>query len=98
MQLILDFESDYLDAAVVGTELQCTQNILEVANQVVRTTGIASQLFGLRIQGDPVYFYNAFSDLDEARFVADQVAMWVTSGGMSRRILRFFRTTSVKIL
>ena len=84
MQLILDFESDYLDATVVKMEqnYRCTQNILEVANQVIENNRdrIPKALWTENPKGDPVYFYNAFSDLDEARFVADQVAMWVMSG------------------
>ena len=74
---ILDFEKDYPKAKVVKLEqnYRSCGNILSAANEVIRNNSQRKDK-ALRTEkdsGDKINLYRAFSDRDEANFVASQI-------------------------
>lgn len=72
---ILDFEKAFPDAAVVRLEqnYRSTQNILDAANNVIQNNDgrKGKNLWTDHGSGEKVTVYKAFSDSDEAAFIAD---------------------------
>jgi len=75
---ILNFERDFPDARIVLLEqnYRSTQTILDAAHAVISA---ASQrkpkaLWTDRGHGDPVVIYEAYDEMDEAEFVANEIA------------------------
>ncbi|HHY91022.1 MAG TPA: UvrD-helicase domain-containing protein, partial [Clostridiales bacterium] len=74
---ILDFEDDFPDAFVVKLEqnYRCTQNILDAANCVIQNNRERKHkvLWTVKQGGEPIGYYAAENEQDEARFIADQI-------------------------
>ena len=74
---ILNFEKDFPEAKVITLEqnYRSTQNILQAANHVVRKNRYRKEkkLWTENPGGDPLTFYVAEDETDEARFVAQKI-------------------------
>lgn len=74
---IRDFEKDYQGAAFIKLEqnYRSTQLILDAANGVIANNSERRDkvLWTLKTQGDPIYYYRAASEYDEARFIAEEI-------------------------
>jgi DNA helicase II / ATP-dependent DNA helicase PcrA len=74
---ILDFESDYPDAIVIKLEqnYRSVTTILDVANAVIEnnTDRKPKKLIGTREQGDPIPYYLAYDERDEAQYVTENI-------------------------
>ncbi|NRP58179.1 MULTISPECIES: DNA helicase II [unclassified Marinobacterium] len=59
-----------------------TDNILSAANAVIRNNfgRLGKELWTEGNQGDPISLYAAFNEQDEARFIVDRIAQWVSDG------------------
>ncbi|MGB1172425.1 MAG: DNA helicase II [Marinobacterium sp.] len=59
-----------------------TDNILSAANAVIRNNfgRLGKELWTDGNQGDPISLYAAFNEQDEARFIVDRIAQWVSDG------------------
>ena len=84
---ILDFEKDYPNAKVVKLEqnYRSCGNILMAANEVIRNNSQRKDK-ALRTEkdcGDKINLYRAFSDRDEANFVASQIKTIMKEGNKS---------------
>lgn len=77
MENILNFEKDYPDATVILLEqnYRSTQNILNAANSVIEHNKVRKpkKLWSDKAAGDKVTFHLAESDMDEARYVIQQI-------------------------
>jgi DNA helicase-2/ATP-dependent DNA helicase PcrA len=77
IQNILQFKKDYDDVKVVKLEqnYRSTQNILDVANEVIRhnKSQIEKKLFTENPQGEKIRLVRTVSDNDEGKFVADTI-------------------------
>jgi DNA helicase II / ATP-dependent DNA helicase PcrA len=77
VQNILDFERDYPEAKVLKLEqnYRSTQNILAAANSVVRNNVERKEkaLWTENQEGNPLIYYVADNEHDEARFVAERI-------------------------
>lgn len=60
-----------------------TENILQSANILIanNTDRLGKNLWTEGNKGEPVGIYQAFNELDEARFVTSQIEQWVAEGG-----------------
>lgn len=60
-----------------------TQRILDAANALIahNEDRLGKSLWTQGDAGDPILVYAAFSDLDEASFVANKIVLWQESGG-----------------
>jgi DNA helicase-2/ATP-dependent DNA helicase PcrA len=81
---ILNFEKDFPEAKVITLEqnYRSTQNILEAANHVVRKNRYRKEkrLWTENPEGEPLFFYVAEDEEDEARFVVQKILDHATTG------------------
>lgn len=95
---ILDFERDYPDAVVIRLEqnYRSTQTILDAAGAVVarnaRRTG--KTLWTANDRGERVRVVRLEDDLDEARFVVDEVRRLHHAGKRLRDVAVFYRANA----
>lgn len=81
---ILNFEKDFPEAKVITLEqnYRSTQNILQAAYQVVRKNRYRKEkkLWTENPEGEPLTFYVAEDETDEARFTVQKIIDLVSSG------------------
>lgn len=74
---IRDFEKDYEGATFIKLEqnYRSTQLILDAANGVIANNSERREkvLWTLKTQGEPINYYRAASEYDEARFIAEEI-------------------------
>lgn len=94
---ILNFEKDYPHARVIKLEqnYRSTQRILAVANAIIsHNRGRKSKhLWTSNRVGEPVYFYQAVDERDEARFVLHMIAKLCQGGSREYRDFAVFYRT-----
>ena len=81
---ILSFERDFADTETIKLEqnYRSTSNILCAANAVIakNTDRLGKNLWTESGEGEPIALYGAFNEHDEARYIADRLAAWVSEG------------------
>ena len=95
---IVEFERDFVDAEVVKLEqnYRSTQNILSAANAVIGNNFDRQEknLWSAEGAGQPLIGFTGYSQHDEARFVADEIAELHRAGVAYSEIAVFYRTNS----
>ena len=85
---ILNFEKDFPEAKVITLEqnYRSTQNILQAASHVVRKNRYRKEkkLWTENPEGEPLTFYVAEDEEDEARFVTQKIMEHVSTGKSGR--------------
>jgi len=85
---ILNFEKDFPEASVITLEqnYRSTQNILQAASHVVRKNRYRKEkkLWTENPEGEPLAFYVAEDEEDEARFVAQKIMEHLATGKSGR--------------
>lgn len=94
---ILNFERDYPDVRVIKLEqnYRSTQCILNVANELISHNRgrKPKELWTSNREGAPVYFYQAFDEKDEAKFVGNTIKDLISRGeAVYRDCAVFYRT------
>lgn len=95
---ILNFQKDFPEAKVVKLEknYRSTAVVLKAAERVIakNTQRIGKKLVPIREEGEPIVFYCAFDERDEAEFVADKIQELLADKGKYRLddIAVFYRT------
>ena len=81
---ILSFEKDFDNATVFRLEqnYRSTGNILNAANAVIANNSgrLGKELWTEQGEGSHIRLYAANNEIDEARFVVDQIQAWVEQG------------------
>lgn len=81
---IRDFQRHYPEATLVRLEqnYRSTGNILAAANAVIahNPSRLGKNLWTDDGEGDPIRFYSAFNEVDEARFVVERIRQFVEGG------------------
>ena len=81
---ILNFEKDFPEARVITLEqnYRSTQNILQAASHVVRKNRYRKEkkLWTENPEGEPLTFFVAEDEEDEARFVTQKIMEYVSAG------------------
>jgi DNA helicase-2/ATP-dependent DNA helicase PcrA len=84
---IQHFEQDYSGTRIIRLEqnYRSTETILKAANALIDNNQgrMGKELWTDGETGEPILYYNAYNEKDEARFVVDQIESWV-DGGRSR--------------
>lgn len=87
VQNIIDFQHDYPRAKVLKLEqnYRSTANILNAANEVIlnNENRPSKKLWTASQGGDKIYYYEAFSELDEARWIAEEIGKLIREKGYS---------------
>lgn len=95
---IQTFQSDFKGAELIRLEqnYRSTQTILDAANAVIQnnTDRLGKALWTDVKKGDPIQLYSAYSELDEARFIADRAANWQTQGEALADIAVLYRSNA----
>jgi DNA helicase-2/ATP-dependent DNA helicase PcrA len=95
---ILNFEKDFPDAMVLKLELnyRSTKNILHAANAVIKKNRFRSdkKLWTEKAEGDPIIYYEARDEKDEAKHVASQIQTEVSKNGHSYKDFAVFYRTN----
>ncbi|KPK53633.1 MAG: DNA helicase II, partial [Thiotrichales bacterium SG8_50] len=95
---ILRFEQDYPGTKVVRLEqnYRSTASILKAANAVIsRNEGrLGKDLWTEGAEGEPISLYTAYNEIDEARFVIDQIEAWVEQGNVRNDVAILYRSNA----
>ncbi len=73
-----------------------TGTILAAANAVIACNGtrLGKELWTSHGEGEPIYLYQAFNDLDEAGFVVERIVRWVEEGGLRSECAILYRSNA----
>jgi DNA helicase-2/ATP-dependent DNA helicase PcrA len=92
---MLRFETDYPDATVVLLEqnYRSTQRILDIANTIIKKNRyrVEKNLFTENKEGDRIAVFDAFSEDDEALFVAREAGRLIAEGVSPNKIAVLYR-------
>ncbi|APZ44340.1 DNA helicase II [Acidihalobacter ferrooxydans] len=95
---IQDFARDFPGTQTVRLEqnYRSTPSILDAANAVIAHNQgrLGKQLWAEGEPGEPLRLYMAYNDLDEARYVVDQVEDWVDYGGKRSEVAVLYRSNA----
>lgn len=73
-----------------------TNNILKAANAVISCNDgrLGKELWTEGKEGEPVSVYTAYNEIDEARFVIDQIEDWVEQGNPRANVAILYRSNA----
>lgn len=95
---IHQFSRDYPKTLTVRLEqnYRSTATILSAANAVITHNDdrLGKELWTDGEEGEPIYLYTAFNDLDEARFTANRIAQWGNEGNAYRDSAILYRSNA----
>ncbi len=78
------YQQDFTDVQLIRLEqnYRSTGTILAAANELIahNTDRLGKELWTEGEEGEAIKLYSAFNELDEARFVVEQIADWVQQG------------------
>ncbi len=92
------FTRDFPNAELVRLEqnYRSTGNILAAANHLIAHNEgrLGKNLWTEGGAGEPILFYTAFDEFDEARFVAEQVRRWTEQGRARSEVAVLYRSNA----
>jgi DNA helicase-2/ATP-dependent DNA helicase PcrA len=95
---IQEFQSHYPETKVVRLEqnYRSTGNILKAANAVISNnpTRLGKELWTEDADGEQIRVYGAFNEVDEARFVVDNLRESIEQGSARQDIAILYRTSA----
>ncbi|WP_424948363.1 DNA helicase II [Candidatus Spongiihabitans sp.] len=95
---LLSFEKDFDNATVFRLEqnYRSTGNILNAANAVIANNAgrLGKELWTDESEGCPIRLYAASNEIDEARFVVDQIQNWVSQGNRRDQSAILYRSNA----
>ena len=95
---IQKFAKDFTDVRTVRLEqnYRSTGNILAAANALIANNQgrMGKNLWTRDGDGDPIYLYTAFNELDEARFVVSRIQQWVEGGQPRSAVAVLYRVSA----
>jgi len=95
---IHQFQQDFADVQLIRLEqnYRSTATILDAANALIahNSDRLGKELWTEGEEGEPIKLYAAFNELDEARFVVDQIGDWVARGERRDRAAILYRSNA----
>jgi len=95
---IRKFPRDFPDVRLVRLEqnYRSSGNILAAANALIAHNAgrLGKNLWTRDGDGEPIYLYTAFNDLDEARFAVARLQQWVDEGGRRDEAAVLYRVSA----
>ncbi|KAB2935783.1 MAG: DNA helicase II [Candidatus Contendobacter sp.] len=92
------FADDFPGAQTIRLEqnYRSTHNILKAANALIAHNAgrLGKNLWTADGDGEPIQIYDAFNEVDEARFVVERVRQWVEQGGQRRDAAILYRSNA----
>ncbi|MGP0566839.1 MULTISPECIES: ATP-dependent helicase [unclassified Nitrospina] len=98
LENLLHFERDFPGTTVIKLEenYRSTQTILNAAGAVVRQNAARREknLWTRNESGEPILYYRAEDEIDEARAVCERIHQWVKDGASLNDIAILYRTNA----
>jgi len=95
---ILNFEQDFPGTEVIRLEqnYRSTGNILKAANMLIENNAdrLGKNLWTDLGDGDPITFYSAYNEGDEARFILERILEHVNKGGTRAETAILYRSNA----
>lgn len=95
---LLNFEKHYPGARIIRLEqnYRSSGNILNAANAVIAENPkrLGKKLWTEGDAGKPIRVYAAFNEIDEARFVVEDISNWVASGQRRDSVAILYRSNA----
>jgi DNA helicase-2/ATP-dependent DNA helicase PcrA len=92
------FQNDFKNAQVIRLEqnYRSTTTILAAANALIdhNNDRLGKKLWTAGEDGEQILFYNAYNELDEARFVIDRTRLWTEQGHARADIAILYRSNA----
>ena len=92
------FQRDLKDVQLIRLEqnYRSTATILNAANALIERNSdrLGKNLWTEGAEGEPIRLYTAFNELDEARFVAEQINDWCRQGNVRREVAILYRSNA----
>jgi len=92
------FENDFADTRVIRLEqnYRSTGTILKAANALIdnNRSRLGKELWTQSNDGEPILFYSAYNEKDEARFVVDRIENWVEQGRNRNEVAVLYRSNA----
>ena len=95
---MLDFNKDFPAVNTIRLEqnYRSTSTILQAANAVIaqNENRLGKNLWTKGDTGEKIACYEAFNDLDEARFIVSQIQSWQNQGNKLRHVVVLYRSNA----
>ncbi|BCN94279.1 DNA helicase [Thiomicrorhabdus immobilis] len=95
---IRQFDEDFANVKMVRLEqnYRSTETILKAANGLIanNTSRMGKQLWSAGEAGDLIKVYEAFNEMDEARYVCNQIEQWCENGGARNEVAILYRSNA----
>ena len=92
------FERDFSNTRVIRLEqnYRSTGTILKAANALIdnNQSRLGKELWTQSDAGEPIMFYSAYNEKDEARFVIDRIENWVEQGRSRNEVAVLYRSNA----
>jgi DNA helicase-2/ATP-dependent DNA helicase PcrA len=92
------FEQDFANTQVIRLEqnYRSTATILKAANALIENnhSRLGKELWTQSDDGEPIMFYTAYNEKDEARFVIDRIEHWVSQGRSRKEAAVLYRSNA----
>ena len=92
------FEKDFAETQVIRLEqnYRSTGTILKAANALIDNnhSRLGKELWTQSDAGEPILFYSAYNEKDEARFVVDRIENWVEQGRSRNEVAVLYRSNA----
>ena len=95
---IQQFDRDFAGVKMVRLEqnYRSTETILQAANGLIahNESRMGKELWSAGEKGDLIKVYEAFNEMDEARYVCNQIEQWCENGGGRNEIAVLYRSNA----
>ena len=92
------FEQDFANTRVIRLEqnYRSTGTILKAANALIdnNRSRLGKELWTQSDDGEPIMFYSAYNEKDEARFVIERIENWVAQGRSRKEVAVLYRSNA----
>ena len=92
------FEKDFSNTRVIRLEqnYRSTGTILKAANALIdhNQSRMGKELWTQSSDGEPIIYYSAYNEKDEARFVIDRIESWVADGRSRNEVAVLYRSNA----
>ncbi|MCP4303190.1 MAG: DNA helicase II [Gammaproteobacteria bacterium] len=92
------FERDFSNTRVIRLEqnYRSTGTILKAANALIdnNQSRLGKELWTQSADGEPITYYSAYNEKDEARFVIDRIENWVGEGRSRNEVAILYRSNA----
>jgi DNA helicase-2/ATP-dependent DNA helicase PcrA len=92
------FQTDFTNTQLIRLEqnYRSTETILSAANAVIANNDnrLGKNLWTNHQGGDPIRLYAAFNEIDEARFIVEQIRQWMQQNNLRKEVGILYRSNA----